>query len=98
MATKALTLGFALVLAASAAQAAQFTVQSIAPNGSLTTLQPCVRLDATSHYNALVACLKKFGTIIQPGQIAMRTYQTPAASWKVVKVGVTDPRWGERVS
>jgi hypothetical protein len=98
MAAKTLTLALGLVLAASAAQAAQFTVQSIAPNGSLTTLQPCVRLDASTHYNALTACLKKFSTIVQPGQIAMRTYQTPAASWKVVKVGATDPRWGERVS
>ena len=96
MAAKALTLGFALVLGASAAQAAQYTVQNLAPNGQFVTNQACVRLEAPGHYAALKRCIEKLEVPVQPGGLAITTVQTPQSIYKVVQVGVANPRWGYR--
>lgn len=99
MAAKALTLGFALVLGATAAQAAQYTVQNLAPSGQFVTNQACVKISATGtspHYNALAECLRRFGTPVQPGSLAITPVQTPQSIYKVVQVGAQNPRWGYR--
>jgi hypothetical protein len=96
MAVRSLILAGALVLGATAAQAAQYTVQRVNLDGTNTTIQACVRIDAAGHYNALAECLRRFGTPVQPGQLAMTTMPVPQSTHKVVQVGAQNPRWGYR--